>query len=140
GEVRTAVSAKTAAQRVVKRKYTGDSRCWSLIFLRSFRRGRIAIAAVAVQFHVVAGDCKPVLARHGLLQALDAVVFELFDAAALGANQVVVVLVDVSDVFVTGMPVAEVPFACETAVFQKLQGAVNRSVPDRLVALFDLGV
>ena len=70
-----------------------------------------------------------------VLQALDLVVFELEDQAALHADQVIVVF---SDDLVARLAVAELALDGDAAVHEQLERAVHGGVADARVALADL--
>src|SRR5262245_29368209 len=119
---------------------------------RRISRGLVAILAGFVRAHArgVAGGLRaePVelvaVAQHGeaaeplgdaLLQALDLVVLELEDQAALHADQVIVV---VADDLVARLAVAELALDGEAAVDQELERPVDRGVADLGLALAHL--
>src|SRR5262249_51301176 len=97
----------------------------------------LARLAEAVQLHLVRGDLEPVLARHLVLQRLDAVVLELDDGAAPGADQVVVV-VPADRRLVARLPVAEVARVGEPALVEQLHRPVHRGHRDPGILLAHL--
>src|SRR5262249_34376583 len=99
--------------------------------------GPLARLAEAVQLHLVRGDLESVLARHLVLERLDAVVLELDDGAAAGADEVVVV-VPPDRRLVAGLPVAEVPRVGEPALVQKLHRPGHRGKRDPMILLAHL--
>src|SRR5271155_3237288 len=79
------------------------------------------------------------LPGHGLLDALHALVLKLDDAAAVLADEMVVMALLVDDL-VAALPVVEVAFGDQLAFLEQLQRAVDCGVADVRVDLFDLGV
>jgi hypothetical protein len=79
---------------------------------------------------------EPEFVRHFVLQLLDAGGKKLDNAAALGADHVVVMLV-VEMMLVIGLVVTEPHLAGESGLRQELQGAINRGVPDGRVFAMD---
>src|SRR5262245_5707376 len=119
---------------------------------RRISRGLVAILAGFVRAHArgVAGGLRaePVelvaVAQHGeaaeplgdlVLQALDLVVLELEDQAALHADQVIVVI---ADDLVARLAVAKLALDGEPGIDQQLERAVHRRVADLGLALADL--
>src|SRR5690348_11241949 len=98
---------------------------------------RLAGGAEAVQLQLVMGDGEAVLARHPVLELLDAFVLELGDVAAGGADEVVVV-VAVQRRLVAGLRALEVPRRGEAGVGEDLHGAVDGGGADAGVALLGL--
>lgn len=74
-------------------------------------------------------DQEAVALGHFVLQLLDRLVFELFDVAATGTDQVVVVL-PLAHVLVAGLAVAELHLAGDARLGEELQGAVHGGVAD----------
>jgi hypothetical protein len=75
-----------------------------------------------------------VLRRDLILELLDAGVLELRDAAARGADQVVVMIVVVVGELVAGEAVAEPALGGDAALGEELQRAVHRGVADASIA------
>ena len=73
--------------------------------------------------------------RDSLLQALDLVILELEDQAALHADQVIVVI---ADDFVARLPVAELTLDRKAAIDEELQRSIDRRVADLRLTLADL--
>src|SRR3954462_9851748 len=70
-----------------------------------------------------------------ILQALDLVVLELEDEAALHADQVIVV---VADDLVACLAIAELALDGEAAIDEQLEGPVDRGIADLGLALANL--
>lgn len=77
-------------------------------------------------------DGEAVATRDLFLDALDGVFFELFDAAAVNADEVVVVFVFVGDL-VARDAVTEAPLGGDAALRQELERAVHRCIADARV-------
>src|SRR5690606_14229166 len=87
-----------------------------------------------VELHLVVGHLEAVGARHPLLERFDLLVLELDDGPALGANEVVVVIVGGD--FVARLPVAtEVAGLGQAALGEQAERAVHRRLRDPRVLL-----
>src|SRR5690606_10816115 len=87
--------------------------------------GTTTVAAQAVELHLVRGDLEAVGARDAVLERLDAVVLELDDLPAGGADEVIVVIAPHRGL-VARLAIAEVARVGEAAVVQQLHGPVDR--------------
>jgi hypothetical protein len=100
----------------------------------SFARKKIncsfpALFAEAVKLKLVRLYQETVGARNLVLKFLDGFVLKLFDAAATGADQMVVVF-SLAQMFIAGLAVTEVNFIGDSRIRKELEGAVNRGVAD----------
>ena len=82
----------------------------------------VELVSVPLQFEAM-------LLRELLLQGFDFVVLEFNDAAAVQADQMIVMLVLVGD-FITRDPVTKMSFVGQAALLEQLERAVHRGVPD----------
>src|SRR5215469_16224990 len=85
------------------------------------------------------GERDSQFARHGLLDALHALVLELNNAAAALADEMVVMALLV-DYLVAPLSVVEMSLRDQLALLEQLQSAVNGGVADVGVDFLDLGV
>src|SRR5712692_799618 len=108
--------------------------------LRSVRLSApaLAVLAEAVQLQLVPRHLEAVVAGDHVLQLLDALVLELDDPVAAGADQVIVVMA-ADGGLVPRLPVLEVARAGEACVGEDLHGAVHGRRADVLVARLHLG-
>src|SRR5216684_2339933 len=107
--------------------------------LRSVRLSApaLAVLAEAVQLQLVPRHLEAVVAGDHVLQLLDALVLELDDLVAAGADQVVVVM-PADGGLVARLPVVEVARAGQARVGEDLHGPVDRGRADVLVARLHL--
>src|SRR5438270_4992026 len=93
--------------------------------------------AEPVELELVVRDGEAVLLGHPVLKLLDALVLELGDVAAGGADQVIVV-VPIQGRLVAGLSALEVPRRREPGVGEDLHRPVDGGGPDARIALLGL--
>src|SRR6266849_299094 len=95
------------------------------------------MAAEPVQLELVVGDVEAVVFGDGLLQLLDALVFELDDAAAGSADEMVVVMA-IEGRLIARLPALEMAGAGQARVGENLHRAIDGGRADGGVALLGL--
>ena len=91
--------------------------------------GGLTLPTPPVQLQAVTLDAKAVLVGDGFLQRLDLRVLKLNDGAAVGTDQVVVMLF-AGTRLVAGLTVAEVTRFGDAALGKEFEGAMDRGVAD----------
>src|SRR5207302_10402996 len=96
-----------------------------------------AMAAEPVQLELVVGDVEAVVFGDGLLQLLDALVFELDDASAGSADEMVVAMA-IEGRLVARLPPLEMAGAGQARVGKNLHRAIDGGRADGGIALLGL--
>src|SRR4051812_4101199 len=110
---------------------------WELTLLVGGFLALVAGLAEAVELQLVVRDGEAVFAGDAILELLDALVLELDDVAAGGADQVIVV-VPIEGGLVARLAAFEVPGGGEARVREDLHGPVDGGGADAGVALLGL--
>jgi hypothetical protein len=76
---------------------------------------------------------------HHFLQPLNGGVLKFDDLSALGANQMIVVLL-VGNIIIQGPRISEMPLLGQATAAEQIQGSVNRRQPYPNIPLADLSV
>src|SRR5712692_1893391 len=100
--------------------------------------GALAASTQPVKLHLVRSDAKAVLARHQFLERLDSIVFELDDPAALGADQMVVMMAPERSL-VARLAIAKVAGVSQSTFAQQLHRPIYRGHRDLGILLANLG-
>src|ERR1700737_511821 len=87
--------------------------------------GALAASTQPVKLHLVRSDAKAVLARHQFLERFDSIVLEFDDSAALGADQVIVMMAPERSL-IARLAVAKVAGVSQAAFAQQLHRPVYR--------------
>ena len=84
--------------------------------------------AKSVNIKLVAMDQKTVIVGYCLLKIFNRLIFKFGDLSAFCADKMVVVL-PFDNLFITGLPIAEMDIVGDPGTGKKLQGAAHRGVP-----------
>lgn len=101
--------------------------------------GLLAVGTYSPQSQAVMCRFEPKVACHLVLKLFYGSRKELYDATALGADHMIVVLVIVM-MFVIGLVITKADLASKAGLGQKTQGAIYGRQPDRGVSLVDKAV